>query len=165
MKIKLILLFLTICLFTSLSFAANKIFHYDPEQVTLTGIIKVKKFPAPPKNERIGDKAETYRYLVLDRPIDVFPQKNDSAANNELQKNVKDLQIVRLEDCDDFDTWVCERCRQQNQFSKNKKCEQCSNSNWSDSLIGKRVRITGKLYSRVVRIVMIANHFEGTKEK
>lgn len=165
MKIELILLFLTTCFFTSLSFAANEIFHYDPVQVTLTGIIKVKKFPAPPKNERIGDKAETYRYLVLDRPIDVFPQKNDSAANNELQKNVKDLQIVRLEDGDDFDTLVYERCHQQNQFPKNKECAQCSNSNWSDKLVGKRVRVTGKLYSRVVRIVMIANHFEEAKEK
>lgn len=163
MKAKLIVLSLIASFCTSLTFAANPVLHYQPETVTLTGIIKVEKFPAPPKDEYIGDKAEIYRHLVLDRPIDVLPQKGDSDADNEVQRNVKDIQIVKLEDYEDFDTWVCKRCHQQNQFSKDKECGKCANSNWSDQLIGKHVRVTGRLYSRVVRIVMIGNHFEEIK--
>lgn len=158
-------IFLLIILVSPLSvFAANQSLHYEPEIVTLTGIIKVEKYPAPPKNETIGDKEEIYRYLVLDHPIDVVPQKSDSTKKNELQENVKEVQIVRIEDCYKAYNAKCEYYYEQNQLSKNKKTNnQCPYSKWSDKFINKHVRITGTLYSRMVRVVMVARRFEVIK--
>jgi|GEM_PF-6775289 len=150
MKIKIIIFFLFAYFTPPLVFAANQVVHYQPAVVTLNGIIKVRKFPAPPKNECIGDKEEIYRYLDLDRPIDVVPQKIDNEAKNELQKDVKIVHIVKIEDynadSDAFDR-VIDPIR----------------SNWADKFIGKHVRVTGKLYSRIARVVMLAEHFEEVK--
>ena len=149
MKTQLSLLCLTAYFSVSLAFAANPVLHYQPATVTLTGIMKVKKFPAPPKKEGIGDKEEVYRYLILDRPIDVIPQASDTDSQNEFQKNVKTVQIVKIEDtyADSF-------------IEPNKRMH----SNWSNELTGKHVRIIGSLYSRVVRVVMLASHFEEIKK-
>lgn len=165
MKTKIIIIFCITYFWTLFAYAANPIFHYQPAKIILTGIVKVKIFPAPPKNEdEFGDTKEVYRYLVLDQPIDVLPQKGDLDNGNEALKNVKDLQVVKIEDYESNDSWICERCREQNQPAKrDENCGQCLNSNWSDKLVNKHVRVTGELYSRVVRIVMIANHFEEIK--
>jgi len=99
--------------------------------------------------ECIGDKEEIYRYLILDHPIDVVPQKGGTDSQNELQKNVKTIQIVKVEDtyADSF-------------VDPNKR----KHSNWSNELIGKHIRVIGSLYSRVVRVVMVANYFEEVKK-
>jgi len=149
MKAKLIVPSLIISFYTSLACATNPVLHYQPEAVTLTGIMKVAKFSAPPKKECIGDKEETYRYLILDHPIDVVPQKGDTDSQNELQKNVKTVQVVKVEDtyADSF-------------VDPNKR----KHSNWSNKLISKHICVIGSLYSRVVRVVMMANHFEEVKK-
>lgn len=149
MQAKSIVPSLIISFYISLACAATPVLHYQPEAVTLTGIMKVEKFPAPPKKECIGDKEETYRYLILDHPIDAVPQKGDTDSQNELQKNVKTIQIVKVEDtyADSF-------------VDPNKR----KRSNWSNKLIGKHIRVMGSLYSRVVRVVMVANHFEEVKK-
>jgi hypothetical protein len=133
---------------SSLVLAANQIVHYQPEMITLTGIIKVEEFPTPPKKECIGDKKEIYRYLLLDHSVDVVPAEGDVDSNNELQENVNDVQIVKIEDtyADSF-------------INSDKR----KHSNWSEKFVGKHLRVTGTLYSRVIRIVMIANHFEEIK--
>jgi hypothetical protein len=149
MKTKLGLLCLIAYFSVSLAFAANPLLHYQPTTVTLTGIMKVEKFPAPPKKECIGDKEEIYRYLILDHPIDVVPEKSDTDPKNELQKNVTTVQVVKIEDtyADSF-------------IEPNKRMH----SNWSNKLTEKHVRVVGNLYSRVVRVVMLANHFEEIKQ-
>jgi len=141
-KNNLIIFFIFIATYlpAPLAFTANQIFHYQPEVTTLTGVIKIEKFFAPPKNENIGDKEETYRYLVLDSPIDIVPRKNDTERNNELQRNVETIQVVRIEDSNIYETH--------------------EHSNWSDKLINKHVHVTVRLYSRVVRAVILATHFE-----
>lgn len=154
MKIKITTfsILIYVCLVSYQVFAANQVFHYQPKIVTLSGIIKVEKFPAPPKNECIGDKEEIYRYLELDHPIDVVPQKTDSEAKNELQEDVKTVHLVKIEDhnadSDALDHVI-----------------DPERSNWTDKFIGKHVRVTGKLYSRIARIVMLAEHFEEVKKK
>lgn len=138
--ISIIFFLLTYYIFVRSIITAKRIAHYQPATVILTGIIKAKKFPTPPKNENIGDKEEIYRYLELDYPLDVIPQKTDSDIKNETLRNVTTIQIVRIED----DT----------------NSKKTAYSNWSDSFIGKHVRVTGKLYSRVVRVIILAEHFE-----
>lgn len=123
---KLKVLLLGAYFFTQLVFAANPSSYFDEEGVILTGTVKVKVFPAPPKNEDIGDKEEIYRYLILDHPIDVFDKKN----NSDSQENIETIHIVPIDD------------------------------SWSDQFINKHVRVIGKLYSRVIRTVMLVNKFE-----
>jgi len=162
MKIKSTIFLLVALILSIPIFADNTALHYEPEIATLTGVIKVKKYPAPSKSEAIGDKEEIYRYLVLDYPVDVLPQKSDKTKKNWLQENITEVQVVRIEDYYKvYRSEECENYYQQKQSSKNKKSNsQCSYSNWSDEFINKHVRITGILRSRIVRVVMVANNFE-----
>jgi hypothetical protein len=149
MKNKFIEFLLVICLVIPLStLAANQERHCQPEKVTLSGVLKITIFPAPPKKEYIGDKKEIYRYLILDSPINVVPQKGDLDKDNELQEDIKDIQIVRVEDTYD-DSFI----------DKNQR----KHSNWSDKFIDKHIIVSGMLYSRVIRVVMIAEHFAEIK--
>lgn len=161
MKNKMLTCLLTMCFFMPPALAANQVFHYDPEAATIAGIIKIKKFPAPPKSENIGDKEEIYRYVILDQPIDVVPQKIDKNRPFELQKNVKEIQIVRIEDIFKNDDLECENYYRQNQIYKNKNPNsKCPYSNWSDKFVNERVEIKGTLYNHNRRVVMTAEHFK-----
>lgn len=66
--------------------AKNKIVKYEPQIVTLTGIIKFKTYAGPLEEE-------IYPYLFLDHPIDVV-SKNNTNPEDVLEKNVKVLQIA-----------------------------------------------------------------------
>lgn len=92
-------LILLIALLALPAFAANQVLHYEPKVVTLSGTIKFETFPGPPEYSNIseGDEAETYPFLLLDHPIDVFPiAKEDIDGNgiNETEKNVRIVQIA-----------------------------------------------------------------------
>ncbi|MCX7115014.1 MAG: hypothetical protein NTW08_03785 [Gammaproteobacteria bacterium] len=53
--------------------AKNKTFFYEPHLTSLTGEIKMLKFPGPPNYTSIkeGDRDETGPYLILTAPIDI----------------------------------------------------------------------------------------------
>lgn len=76
--------------------------------------------------------------------IDVLAPKQDLDATNETQRNIKTIQIVRVEDSNLYRKEIAHLIR----------------THWSDRLIGKHVRVTGQLYSRVIRVVLLATHFE-----
>lgn len=79
----------TIIIFLIIPFsilAKSKVVNYEPQIVTLTGIIKFKTYVGPLEDE-------TYPYLFLDHPIDVVP-KNDTNPEDVLEKNVKVMQIA-----------------------------------------------------------------------
>lgn len=92
-------------LMVSLSFAAlanNSTLYYQPKVVKLTGLIRVLTFPGPPNYESIrnGDAIETCGYLILNNPIDVDLFQNFQIGNDELEKNVKFIQLVIHNDKD-----------------------------------------------------------------
>jgi hypothetical protein len=80
----------------STSFGANDTLHYEPEIVTLTGIVKTMVFPGPPNYENIanGDLSEDCWYLKLDHPIDVNLLPDTNSDINEPEKNIDLVQIV-----------------------------------------------------------------------
>jgi len=138
----LIILFLSVCLMPIFAFASSvsQVFHYEPEVVNLTGIIKIKTFPGAPNYESLekGDDLESCPYLLLDRPIDV----TRSAADKNLQTDTtteKNLKIIQI--------------------------ATSSDDNWNNKYIGRHVRVTGTLYHRLTghhhtRVLIYANHFE-----
>lgn len=92
----MIRLMILIMLFPIMGLANNQTLYYEPRIATLTGIIKILKFPGPPNYTSIkdGDSEETGAYLLLENPIDVAinPQVKDS--NNQPEKNIVLLQLV-----------------------------------------------------------------------
>ena len=79
-----------------LSVAANRAYHYEPENVVLSGKIERQTFPGPPNYEDIktGDQIETGWYLRLDEMIDVNTSKQDTDPNAESEKDIKVLQLA-----------------------------------------------------------------------
>ncbi len=79
-------------------------FHYEPENVTLTGTVEKQTFPGRPGYESIknGDEVERGWYLRLVDPIDVEETKNDTDPNSSTERNVRILQLTwesgRVED-------------------------------------------------------------------
>lgn len=150
MLLRIIILFIN-GIFCVGAFASNPVFHYEPEIVTLTGTMHARYFPPPPAKEDIGDKAEVYRYLKLGHTIDVLPKRTDLAPDNDVLKNVEEVQIVKIEESNLKDRLPGDT--------------KPAHSNWSNKFIGRRVCVTGVLYSRVVRIVMLAKHFAFAGDK
>lgn len=120
MKIKLLILFFSICLFSQMAFAQNQILHYKPQVVVLTGTIKIKAFPGAPNYESVegGDDLETCPYLILDHLIDVVKSSHDEDRDAETERNLKVIQIIG------------------------------GNNNWSAKYVGKHVHVTGILFHR-----------------
>jgi hypothetical protein len=77
-------------------FAANPIYHFEPEKVQLAGVIEQQTFPGRPGYESIqnGDELERGWYLRLLTPIDVEATNNDTDSNSETERNVKILQLT-----------------------------------------------------------------------
>jgi len=141
MKIKSIVLFLTICFFTSEVFAVNTVLHYEPEIVTLSGVIKIKTFPGAPNYENIesGDDTESCPYLILDHPIDVIVSPKYQDPNAESEKNLRIIQIAAGDDSD-----------------------------WDDKYIDNHVHVIGTLYHAITghhhtQVLISAKHFELVK--
>jgi len=75
--------------------AKNKTIFYESHITSLTGEIKMLKFPGPPNYTSIndGDRDETGPYLILIAPIDI--QSNPHIqANDTTEKQVKLIQVV-----------------------------------------------------------------------
>ena len=106
MKIRLIILFLIGCFFTSGTLASNQIFHYEPEVVTLTGVIKIKAFPGSFNFESVdaGDDLEVGPYIILNHPIDVVDK-------DEPEKNLKIIQIATSDHSDWGNKYVGKQVR------------------------------------------------------
>jgi hypothetical protein len=143
-KIKLAVLFLSLYFLTPTIFAKNQIVSYEPKIVTLTGVIKLKTFPGSPNYESVaaGDDVETCPYLFLDHPIDAVVPKNDTNPEDQLEKNVKIIQVASAGDDD----------------------------NWNDKYVGQHVRVTGTLYHRLTghhhtRVLINSTHFEIAEPK
>lgn len=92
----MIRLIIFIMLFSSLSLANNQTLYYEPSTITLTGIIKILKFPGPTNYTSIkdGDANETGSYLFLDRPINIEINSSVKSNNDQPEKNVSLLQLV-----------------------------------------------------------------------
>lgn len=111
-------LLLIISLVSQMPVAAQQTcLNYEPDVVTLTGIIKVRTVPGPPNFESVakGDAREVIWLVQLTKPICVSA-KGDAEAEN----NVTDLQLV-----------FPEGQKQYNEYR---------------SLKGRRVSITGTLF-------------------
>lgn len=76
---------------------ADGCLKYEPEMVTLTGTVIVKRFPGPPEYSSIeaGDRTETVTIIKLDRPICVNAD-SASAVNTEAEEDVAEIQIGPL---------------------------------------------------------------------
>lgn len=106
MKIKLIILLSIGCFFVLSVFASNQIFHYEPEVVTLTGVIKIKAFPGSFNFESVeaGDDLEIGPYIILNHPIDVVDK-------DEPEKNLKVIQIATSDHSGWDDKYVGKKVR------------------------------------------------------
>lgn len=91
-------LFLLLCffIFSPTILGKNAVVYYEPKIVELTGVIKMLTFPGPPNYENIykGDAYETGAYLILKKPINVIQVPHIEMGNDELEKNVKIIQLV-----------------------------------------------------------------------
>lgn len=116
----MIRLMILIMLFPIMGLANNQTLYYEPRLVTLTGIIKILKFPGPPNYTSIkdGDSEETGAYLLLEKPIDVAIDSQIKDSNNQPEKNVVLLQLVVR-----------------------------NNHYWDKIKEGNKVRVTGTLFS------------------
>lgn len=74
----------------------ERVVHYEPVVVSLSGELSLESFPGPPNYDSIkaGDQAETYWILDLDRPISVSPKREDKDGLQEPEKGVHRLQLV-----------------------------------------------------------------------
>lgn len=78
-------------------FAGNKLLHYEPDVVEVSGIVDIFTFPGPPGYEdtRMGDMPESCPYLKLDYPIDIDLSPNtNTLTNDEPKKNIRVLELV-----------------------------------------------------------------------
>jgi hypothetical protein len=71
--------------------------HYEPEKVTLRGRLVTKTFYGPPNygESPATDSRETQYILLLDSPVDVVADPNDSLNQGELR--VKQITLVVLD--------------------------------------------------------------------
>lgn len=117
---KKLFIWMVFVLISPFSFAVNKIVHYEPEVVKLEGIVETQTFPGRPNYESIknGDEIEEGLYLRLNQSINVLVMPNDNV--NEVENNVKIIQIVDRNDAD-----------------------------WQKLKKGGRFRITGMLFHRL----------------
>src|SRR4051812_46815684 len=69
-------------------------FHYEPEQVTLSGVIRRQVFPGRPNYEDVskGDEPEVYWILELSTPMDVI--RNTDADIDAMERGVRATQLV-----------------------------------------------------------------------
>ncbi len=74
----------------------ERVLHYEPTVVSLSGKLSLETFPGSPNYEstKAGDQAETYWILDLDRPISVSPKGEDKDGLQESEKGVHRLQLV-----------------------------------------------------------------------
>ncbi|HEY6010791.1 MAG TPA: DUF4431 domain-containing protein [Nitrospirota bacterium] len=82
-------------LFAASAFGADPCLRYEPEKVSLTGIITERVFPGPPNYENIkkGDRPETAWILHLDKPVCVVPV-NPKDDIDEPESNVTDMHLI-----------------------------------------------------------------------
>jgi hypothetical protein len=82
-------------LFAAAAFGAEPCLRYEPEKVSLAGVIAERVFPGPPNYENIkkGDRPETAWILHLDKPVCVAPldPKDDI---DEPESNVTDMHLI-----------------------------------------------------------------------
>lgn len=142
-KLMKVIFCIVIYLFPHIIFAANQVLFYEPNIVSLSGIIKIKAFPGAPNYESVeaGDDLESGPYLILSRPIDVLASTGQRNQNTESEKNLKIIQIVIGDE-----------------------------TNWNEQYIDKQVLITGTLFHRLTghhhtSVLINAEHFEVLKEK
>ncbi|MBI2605728.1 MAG: DUF4431 domain-containing protein [Deltaproteobacteria bacterium] len=83
-------------LFPRPTWAKNRVLHFEPETVELTGTIEQQTFPGRPGYESIknGDEIERGWYLRLIAPIDVEVSKKDSDPNSMTERDVKVLHLT-----------------------------------------------------------------------
>ena len=88
-------LFLVLLLLSSRVLAGD-VYHYEPEEVVLSGKIERQTFPGPPGYESIGkgDEIERGWYLRLHQAIRVEVGKNNSDGNAQPEKNVRILHLT-----------------------------------------------------------------------
>jgi hypothetical protein len=94
---KYILLFM-LSLFAGLVFGQSKdCLKYEPNMVSVTGIVERDTFPGHPNYESIkaGDEPEVYWILKLSKPVCVTGKPNDDL--NESEKNIIEMQLVLTE--------------------------------------------------------------------
>ena len=96
MRFTRFILLIIICMLSSLCMAKNRLVYYEPKVVNISGVIRTLKFPGPPNYESIqnGDADETGPYLILNKPIDIDLVPNVQIGNDELEKNVKLIQLA-----------------------------------------------------------------------
>lgn len=82
--------------FSGPAWAKNRVFHFEPEIVEITGTIERQTFPGRPGYESIrnGDEIERGWYLRLIAPIDVEVSQKDSDPNSMTEKDVKVLHLT-----------------------------------------------------------------------
>jgi len=85
-----------VLLSSPLTYAHDRVLHYRPAEVELSGVLDLQTFPGLPHYESIasGDEPERHFYLKLDAPVDVLPQRGDHIDNPEVEKNVKIVQLA-----------------------------------------------------------------------
>jgi Domain of unknown function (DUF4431) len=74
--------------------SALRCLTYEPSVVKLTGTLVRRTFPGPPNYEDIrhGDRAETYWFIQLSRPVCVAEDREQSGLN----PAKKDIRLVQL---------------------------------------------------------------------
>lgn len=78
------------------SLYAKAVYYYEPEVVTITGIVADKSFPGPPDfGENINNKKVTVPIVLLHDPIDILPVPNVEMndPDNQEEKDVKFMQL------------------------------------------------------------------------
>lgn len=87
---------------TTLLWAANQQYSYEPEVVELNGTIRTQIFPGPPGYESVknGDTPEKAIFLDLSHPIDVIPAKNETNELSVTEKDVNTVQVAIMNDED-----------------------------------------------------------------
>ena len=81
-------------LFAALSAFGSPGLRYEPEEVSLQGVIRRQTFPGPPNYENIakGDKPETYWILELSGPVNVAETKGSDL--DVAESDVRSVQLV-----------------------------------------------------------------------
>lgn len=93
LKFGFLLLFFIV---SSTSLAGNRLLHYEPDIIDLSGTIKIMTFPGPPNYESMkeGDLPEGGACLWLDQAVDVNSSDKVKDEINEPENNIKLIQLV-----------------------------------------------------------------------
>ena len=81
-------------LFADLAAFGSSSLRYEPEEISLQGVIRRQTFPGPPNYEDVakGDEPETYWILELSAPVDVIGTQGSDLDVSE--SGVRSMQLV-----------------------------------------------------------------------